>query len=118
MNEPTRIGLVGSQFICSIHAESIHRCADAQLYAVASPTKDHAKKFAARFHIPRHFTDYRQMLELRELDIVLIGVPNFLHCQVAVDAFAAGKHVIVEKPLCMNLAEADQMIAAAKKAKR
>src|SRR5258706_5292326 len=118
MSKPIRVGLVGSQFICSIHAESIRRCADAELFAVASPTKDHAKKFAARFQIPQHFTDYHKMLELSELDIVLVGAPNFVHCQVTLDAFAAGKHVIMEKPLCMSLAEADQIIAAAKKAKR
>ena len=118
MSKPIRIGLVGSQFICSIHAESVHRCADAELYAVASPTKEHVKDFAARFKIPHHFTDYRKMFEMTELDIVLVGVPNYLHCQVTLDAFAAGKHVIMEKPLCMNLSEADQMIATGKKAKR
>src|SRR5436190_7980157 len=118
MSKPIRIGLVGSQFICSIHAESVHRCADAELYAVASPTKEHVKDFAARFKIPHHFTDYRKMFEMTELDIVLVGVPNYLHCQVTLDAFAAGKHVIMGKPLCMNLSEADQMIATGKKAKR
>src|SRR5690349_7420388 len=70
------------------------------------------------FQIPHHFTDYHKMLEMPELDIVLLGVPNHLHCQITLDAVAAGKHVIVEKPLCMNLREADQMIAAAKKVKR
>jgi myo-inositol 2-dehydrogenase/D-chiro-inositol 1-dehydrogenase len=118
MSKRVRIGLVGSQFICSIHADSIRRCADAELYAVASPTADHARKFATRFEVPHHFTDYKKMLEMRELDMVLVGVPNFLHCEITVAAFAAGKHVIMEKPLCMNLAEADQMIAAGRKAKR
>ena len=118
MSKPIRVGLIGSQFICSIHAESIKRCADAELFAVASPTKDHAKRFASRFQIPHHFTDYHKMLEMPELDIVLLGVPNYLHYQITLDAVAAGKHVIVENPLCMNLREADEMIAAAKKAKR
>lgn len=118
MSKPIRIGLVGSQFICGIHAESIHRCSDAELFAVASPSQDHAKEFARRCKVPHHFTDHRKMLELPELDVVLVGIPNYLHCQITLDAFAAGKHVIMEKPLCMNLAEADQMIAAGKKAGR
>ena len=56
------------------------------------------------------------MLEMDEIDMVVVGVPNDLHCQVAVDAAAAGKHIVMEKPLCLNLAEADQMIAACRRA--
>jgi predicted dehydrogenase len=43
---------------------------------------------------------------------VVVGAPNDLHCRITLDAAAAGKHVVMEKPLCLNLAEADQMIAA------
>ena len=111
-----RVGLVGSQFVSTIHAESLHRCAAAELYAVASPTPGNAEKFARKWGIPQYFTDYRQMLALRELDLVVIGAPNRLHCPITVDAAAAGKHVVCEKPLCMNLAEADRMIDACRKA--
>lgn len=55
--------------------------------------------------------------EMDEIDLVLLGVPNHLHCQVAVDAARAGKHIVLEKPMCLNLAEADQMLAACRKAK-
>jgi len=48
--------------------------------------------------------------------MVVIGVPNFLHCDITLKAAKAGKHVVVEKPLCMNLAEADRMIEACKRA--
>jgi predicted dehydrogenase len=111
-NRRVRVGLVGSQFISTIHAESLHRCPDAELYAVASPTPGNAKKFAEKWRIPHAFTDYRQMLADRDLDLVVIGAPNQLHCPITVDAAAAGKHVVCEKPLCMNLAEADRMIEA------
>src|SRR5262245_49458760 len=63
MRDRVKVGLVGSQFISSIHAESLHRVADAELCAVASPTQGNAARFAERFHIPHHFTDYRKMLE-------------------------------------------------------
>jgi predicted dehydrogenase len=116
MTQPVRVGLIGSQFISSIHAESLQRCAAAQMVAVASPTPGHAGAFARRFGIPRHFTDYQEMLALPDLDLVVVGVPNHLHCAVAVDAARAGKHVVMEKPLCLNLAEADRMIAAAREA--
>lgn len=115
--KPVRVGLIGSQFISSIHAESLQRCPRAQVLAVASPTPGHAQAFAGKHQIPHAFTDYRKMLEMDELDLVVIGAPNDLHCPMTLDAATAGKHVICEKPLCLNLAEADRMIDACRKAK-
>jgi predicted dehydrogenase len=110
------VGIIGSQFVSTIHAESLRSCAQAQLRAVASPTPGHAQAFAERFDIPRHFTDYRQLLALSEVDMVVVGAPNQLHCAIALDAAAAGKHVVMEKPLCLNLGEADRMIEACRTA--
>jgi predicted dehydrogenase len=50
------------------------------------------------------------------IDMVIVGAPNNRHCGITLAAAAAGKHVVMEKPLCMNLAEADRMIAACKRA--
>lgn len=116
MPNPVRVGLIGSQFISTIHARSLRHCAAAELFAVASPSPGHAEKFAGEFGIPHFMTDYRQMLAMPELDMIVIGAPNHLHCQMTVDAAAAGKHVVCEKPLCLNLAEADRMIAACRAA--
>jgi predicted dehydrogenase len=91
-------------------------CPQAELLAVASPTPGNAERFAQDFAIARHFTDYRRMLELPEIDMVVVGTPNDTHCRITLDAAAAGKHVVMEKPLCMNLAEADQMIEACRQA--
>ena len=118
MSERVGIGLIGSQFIAAIHAESIARCAGAELLAVASPSGRNAAAFAERFGVPHHFTDYHALLAMPEISMVIIGVPNHLHRQVTVDSFAAGKHVVIEKPLCMNLREADEMIAAGRSANR
>lgn len=111
-----KIGLMGSGFVSEIHADSLKRVAQAEIYAVASPSKGHAAAFAQRHGIPHYFTDYRKMLEMDELEMVVLGIPNYLHCQATCDAAAAGKHVVCEKPLCMNLAEADAMIKACAKA--
>jgi predicted dehydrogenase len=116
MEKKVGVGLVGSQFISTIHAEALKRVAAAEVLAVMSPTDGHAKAFAERFGIPRHFTNLEDMLAMDGLDMVVIGVPNYLHCDITVKAAAAGKHVVVEKPLCMNLQEADRMIAACQKA--
>ncbi|NUQ64439.1 MAG: Gfo/Idh/MocA family oxidoreductase [Pirellulales bacterium] len=114
--EKVRVGLIGSQFISTIHAEALGRVPEAELFAVASPTEDHVRGFARNFGIPHCFTDYRKMLELDELDMVVLGLPNWLHCQATLDAAAAGKHVVCEKPLAMNLREADRMIEACRTA--
>jgi predicted dehydrogenase len=89
---------------------------DAQVVAVASPTPGKATAFARERGIPKAFEDYRDLLAVRDLQMVNLCLPNYLHAQVAVDAAAAGKHVVCEKPLCRTLAEADAMIAACKKA--
>src|SRR5882672_8190488 len=110
------VGLIGSQFVSSIHAEALRACPQADVRAVASPSAGHAQAFADRFGIPHHFTDYAEMLARPEIDMVVVGAPNDLHCRIALDAAAAAKHVVMEKPLCLNLAEADRMIAACRKA--
>lgn len=116
MKDKVRVGLIGSQFISTIHADALRRCPHAELAAVASPTPEHVRSFAATHGIPRSFTDYRELLAQPDIDMVVVGVPNDWHCRVTVDAAAAGKHVVMEKPLCLNLAEADRMIAACRQA--
>ncbi|MGD9494929.1 MAG: Gfo/Idh/MocA family protein [Armatimonadota bacterium] len=106
------VGMIGSQFVAQIHAESFARIPNAELVAVASPTEQHVREFAARYGVPRWFTDYRAMLDLPEVDAVVLALPNYLHAQACCDAAAAGKHVICEKPLCTTMAEADRMIGA------
>jgi myo-inositol 2-dehydrogenase/D-chiro-inositol 1-dehydrogenase len=112
-----RVGLIGSQFVSSIHCESLRSVPGAEVVAVTSATEAHAKAFAERHGLSRWFTDFRKMYELPDLDLVVLGLPNDLHCEATVTAAAAGKHVICEKPLCLNLAEAERMIDACRRAK-
>jgi myo-inositol 2-dehydrogenase/D-chiro-inositol 1-dehydrogenase len=117
MARPVGVGLIGSGFVTAIHVEALRACPQAEILAVASPTPGHAEAFASRLSIPRHFTDYKKMLARPEIDMVVVGAPNDLHCAITLDAAAAGKHVVMEKPLCLNLADADRMIAACRQAK-
>jgi myo-inositol 2-dehydrogenase / D-chiro-inositol 1-dehydrogenase len=111
-----RVGLVGSQFVSTIHLEALRSVPATEVVAVTSATEAHARAFAERHGIPRWFTDYRKMYELPDLDLVVLGLPNDLHCDATVSAAAAGKHILCEKPLCLNLAEADRMIDACRAA--
>jgi len=114
MKDKVGIGIVGSQFISSIHVEALKSVADAQIIAVMSPTKGNAKTFAAKHGIPHHFDKLEDMLEMKEIDMILIGAPNKFHCEITLKAAKAKKHIVVEKPLCMNLSEADLMINTCK----
>ncbi len=114
--KPVRVGLVGSGFISTIHAEALRRVPGAEMFAVTSPTADHAANFAARHGVKHHFTDYARFLQSPEIDLVVLGCPNDLHCQYTEMAAAAGKHIVCEKPLATSLAEADRMIAVCRKA--
>lgn len=116
MEKKIGIGLIGSGFISTIHVEALATVSDAIVLAVMSPSKGNAEAFAKKHGIPNHFTDLDTLLKMEEIDMVVIGTPNYLHCEIVLKVAKAGKHMVVEKPLCMNLAEADQMIDACKKA--
>lgn len=109
------VGIIGSQFISNIHAEALKTVADAVVLAVISPNEEHVKTFAEHHKIPNWFTDIDAFLAMDEIDMVILGVPNHLHCELAVKIAQAKKHVVVEKPLCLSLEEADIMIETCKK---
>ena len=113
---PVQVGIIGSQFQADCHAASIAMVASEMVVrAVASPSGTHAEAFAQRHSIPEHYTDYRDLLKHADVEAVTITAPNSLHCEVAVAAAEAGKHVICEKPLCVTLTEAATMIGACRK---
>lgn len=112
---PVRVGLVGSQFISTIHAEALERVPNAELFSVVSPTGTHARDFARQHGVRHSFTDFDSFLAT-EVDMIVLGCPNDLHCEFTEKAARAGKHVVCEKPLCTTLEEADRMIAACEQA--
>ncbi|MGH2459587.1 MAG: Gfo/Idh/MocA family protein [Chloroflexota bacterium] len=114
--EQVGVGIIGAGFIASLHAEALARVPEARIVAVASPTVGHAEGFAARHGIPHAYTDYRALLERSDIHLVTLALPNDLHCPATLDAAAAGKHVVCEKPLATSLAECDRMIAACRAA--
>jgi len=111
-----KVGIIGSQFQGEAHAASLQIMPEAaEVVAVASPTPGNAAKFAKKFGVPRVFTDYREMLKEKDIEMVTIAAPNSLHAQMAKDCAAAGKHIVCEKPLAVTIAEGEEMISAAKK---
>lgn len=110
-----KVGIIGSGFEAEAHAASFNVLPEeAEVVAVASPTPGHAEEFAKRHAIPLAFRDYRDMIKEKDIEMVTITAPNSVHCEMTVNLANAGKHVVVEKPFCMTLEEADTMIDVCK----
>jgi len=110
------VGLVGSQFVSTLHVEALKTVPGAAVLGVASATPANARRFAEQHGIPRWFSDYRELFARPEIDLVVLGLPNDLHAEAVLAAAAARKHVVVEKPMALSLAECDRMIAACRQA--
>lgn len=115
--ERVRVGIIGSAFSSSIHAEALQDVPEALVLAACSPNQGHAEAFARRWQIPSFTTDHRRLLERKDIDAVVVGIPNDLHRQVVVAAAEAGKHVILEKPIAHHLEDADALLKACRKHK-
>ena len=113
-----KVTILGAGFISDIHVESYQRFVpEAEIVGVFARDLSKAKAFAKKHHIPTAFDSIDNAITSSGCDVVDICLPNFLHAEVAIKAAAAGKHVIIEKPLAVTLEEADRMINACKEAK-
>ncbi len=102
----TKVALLGSGFIADIHIESYHRFVpEAEVVAVYSRTGERGQGFAKKHGIPKSFTDIEKAITESGCEVVDICLPNILHHRAVMTAAKAGKHVIIEKPLCLTLEE-------------
>lgn len=122
-NKPfLNIGLIGSGFMGQAHADAFRRAAMLynnlpmvpRLYCLADATDELAAKAAAKFGFENSTGDWRVLVNDPQVDVVDITSPNHLHCEMALAAIAAGKHVYCEKPLAVTLEEAERMERAAR----
>src|SRR5690242_13523053 len=115
------IGIIGFGGIAqSVHAPGYRRLSDqCEILAIADIDRKRIEQAKSdKWNIAQTFEDYKQLLEMPEIDAVSICTPNGVHMQAAIDAMTAGKHVLSEKPMAMNAAEAKQMIAASERTGR
>ena len=97
----------------SIHYPCVSRLDDVSLEAVAELDGSRMETVVDKYDIPRHFSDYREMLESVELDIVYIVMGETFVTPIALDCMNAGKQVFIEKPPGANTAETQQILDAA-----
>jgi len=112
-----RVGIIGVGGIAQAHMQSYAKLKDkVELVAFCDTILERAEKGAKQYGArnAKVFTDYREMLEMKELDAVDICTPNKFHAPIAIDALKAGKHVYCEKPMALNTEEAEAMVRTAK----
>lgn len=113
---PVRVALIGAGGIAGAHVRGIAKHPDKiRCVAMVDVANDNLDKRSKELgQSPRTFSDWKVMLkEMRdEIDAVDICLPHHLHGPAILDAAAAGKHILCEKPMCTSLAEADQILAA------
>lgn len=105
------VGLLGAGFIGTTHAAAYPKIENARLVAVADVNQAAADKLAEE-HGAKAYYEVEPLLEQREVDIVDVCLPTFLHQRCVVSAAEHGKHVLCEKPIGLSLEEVDRMISA------
>jgi myo-inositol 2-dehydrogenase/D-chiro-inositol 1-dehydrogenase/scyllo-inositol 2-dehydrogenase (NAD+) len=117
MTDTIRVCLVGAGRAGQVHANSLaNHIPGAELAAVVDAKADARAAAARMFGARSQFASLEDALEGASFDAVVITTPTFTHRELALRAAAAGKHILCEKPMALNLAECDDMIAAAARA--
>jgi predicted dehydrogenase len=123
MAKPLNIGMIGYGFMGRAHSNAyakVNHFFDLDytpvLKARAAATRTASSAFADQWGYASTETDWRVLVERKDIDVIDICTPNNLHREIALAAAAAGKMILCEKPLAMNGAEAEDMVAAVEKA--
>lgn len=109
-----KYGVIGGGLQGEMHVKCIASANNATLVAIADLNRERAQRLAEAHGPCKVFEDYRELLALDEIKAVSIVLPDHLHRQACEDAFAAGKHVLVEKPLATTVKDAEAIVAAQK----
>ena len=123
MAKPLNVGMVGYGFMGRTHSNAYRKVNNffelehrPVLKAICARKRDKAEAFAAQWGYESVETDWRKLIERSDIDLIDIGSPNNTHVEIAIAAAQAGKMVLCEKPLAMNVAEAEKMTEAIEQA--
>ncbi len=115
---PVRVAIVGCGRISDLHAMGYRGREDARIVAVCDTKRGRAREKAKAWGVEKVYTDYQKLLADPGIDLVELLVPHHLHSGMTVAACEAGKHVSVQKPMALDVAEADRMISSGRAGQR
>ena len=116
--EPLRAGVVGLGYAGEQHLKNFVRVPGVEPMALAGLEEVRLGELGGRYGVQDLYTSWEELVARDDLDIVSIGAPNHLHAPIAMAALAGGRHVLCEKPLARNGAEAERIVSAARQADR
>jgi predicted dehydrogenase len=114
MTDQLRVGIVGCGEVAQIiHLPSLYRLPDCfRVTALCDASRTVLDAVGAQWNVKSRYLDYAELVSDPDVDVVLVANPNVYHAAVTLAAIAAGKHVLLEKPAAINLAECDALLAA------
>lgn len=112
---PLRWGVLGTGWIADKFIESVKAHTRQEIAAVGSRSQGSASAFAAKWGIPKAYGSYEALVGADGLDVIYVATPHNRHCDHVLLAIQAGKHVLVEKPMALDHAQAAEMVAAARR---
>ena len=116
MKDRVGIGIIGTGFARRVQIPALRACERARIVSVASGSMENARATAGEFDIAHFTDDWRETVRRDDVDLICITTPPNLHREMTLAAIEHGKHILCEKPMAMNAAEAREMTEAAKSA--
>jgi predicted dehydrogenase len=114
-----RLGIIGlGQIAVKTHLPRLQKMPHLAIQAIYSSRLAHARKIAQQYKIIEIFHHWEELLQSHQIEAVLVCTPNFTHFPIVMDALRNHKHVLVEKPMCLTIHQADQIIHQAQNMKR
>ena len=110
--DKVKIGIVGLYGIANRHYDEISATSELELGAVCDTNVTLASAWSEEYEVP-WYEDYAALAASDDCDFVIVSAPHGIHCDVACAAMEAGKPVIIQKPMCITVAEADRIIETA-----
>jgi len=111
-----KVGIIGVGAIAQLgHIPSYQKIDGVRIVALSDSNREKAEAVARKSNIETYFTDYKDLLELNEIEAVSICTPNFFHQEQVIASLRAGKNVLCEKPLCLNAREAEEIFKETEK---
>lgn len=108
-----KVGVIGASFAKAAYLPALKLIEDVEIVAIASQRLESAQAAAQAFGVPHAYDQWEAMLAAHQLDLVCVATPTVYHGPMVLAALEAGAHVLCEKPMAMNLAEAQAMLARA-----